>query len=318
MTSAPGNMFPFKDKNMIIVTGGFGFIGSNFVDYLNKIGMTDIIVIDDLTRGEKFHYLKNANIKDYYDADDFLHREHRRFPYWNLIRHIYHFGAISSTTAWNGKEVMKYNYEFSRDLYNEARLHNIGFTFISSASVYGNIVYQEHVGFEEEDPTDPLNLYAYSKVMFEKYMIDTGMKRAQIFRPFNVYGPNEDHKGNQASPITKFKYEVEDTGIIHVFEGSDKIYRDFINVDDVVKTIAKFPKDKTGVYNLGTGKAVSFQTIAELIADKYDGTVQTIPFPDYLKDKYQYFTKANITKLTNALGYEPPFMSVEKYIREYL
>lgn len=316
--SAPGEMFSHKYKTMVVVTGGFGFIGSNFIKYLNNIGMTDIIVVDDLTQGEKFHYLKNASIKDYYDVDTFFHKEINRLPFWHKVRHIYHFGAISSTTASNGKDVMRYNYEFSRDLYNEAKRSNMSFTFISSASVYGNTVHHEYSGFDEGYQMNPLNLYAYSKVMFENYMMEVGMERAQIFRPFNVYGFNEDHKGDQASPITKFKKEIDDTGVAHIFEGSDKIYRDFICVDDVVKIIATFPKHKTGIYNLGTGNVESFQRVAELIAEKHDGTVQIIPFPKHLKDKYQYFTKANTTKLIKALEYEYPFITVEKYVKDCL
>lgn len=312
--SAPGEMFPNKDKTMIIVTGGFGFIGSNLVQYLNRLGIVDIIVVDDLTMGEKFHHLKDYHIKDYYDVDNFFQRELSRPLLWRKVRHIYHLGAISSTTAGNGKEVMKYNYEFSRDLYNEARANKIGFTFLSSASVYGNTV-GECSGFDEGYSIDPLNLYAYSKVMFENYLLDTGMEKTQVFRPFNVYGPNEEHKGHQASPITKFKKEVDDTGVIHIFEGSDKIYRDFICVDDVVKIIATFPKDKTGIYNLGTGNVESFQRVAELIAEKYDGVVQTVPFPSNLKEQYQYFTKAHTTKLIKALEHDYRFITVEDYIK---
>lgn len=315
--SAPGLMYPNKDKNMILVTGGFGFIGSHFVRNTANLGL-DIIIVDDLTKGEKFNYLKDIEIKDYYDVDDFLGKEYRRFPFWSRIRHIYHFGAISSTTAWNGKEVMKYNYEFSRDLYNEARHHKIGFTFISSASVYGNNENHMFSGFDEGHSTNPLNLYAYSKIFFENYMMSSKMEKAQIFRPFNVYGLNEGHKGDQASPITKFKKEVEETGTIEIFEGSDKIYRDFICVDDVVKIITTFPKDKTGIYNLGTGNVESFQRVADLIAEKFDGNVTTIPFPEHLKGRYQYFTKANTVKLIKALEYEYPFTTVEKYVKEQL
>lgn len=320
--SAPGLMFPNKNKNLIVVTGGFGFIGSHVVQKLNVMGINDIIVIDDLTDGSKFSYLKNFEIKDYYDADSILYRDARDFPFsWADVRHIYHLGAISSTTETDGKKVMKYNYEFSRDLYNQARRYDIGFTFTSSASVYGNNESHAFSGFDEGHSTNPLNLYAYSKLLFEQYILGSNYKRTQVFRPFNVYGTNEDHKGNQASPITKFKKQVEETGTIEIFEGSDRIFRDFVYVGDVVRIILTFPKHVSGTFNIGTGVAVSFQHIAEQIAEKYNGSVSTIPFPEHLKGKYQYFTKANVTKLKKAFEAEHDtisFMPVEDYIWTYL
>jgi ADP-L-glycero-D-manno-heptose 6-epimerase len=292
---------------MIIVTGGAGFIGSNLIEYLNNCGRKDIIVIDDLTNGHKFNNLKDLQISDYLDKDDV------DFDILKLdaIDKVFHCGAISSTTEWNGKKVMKDNYEFTCRLFWAAYSKKIPFVYTSSASVYGN-----SKTFNETDPYDPLNVYAYSKRMSEQYIIQASyglfLDKVWVFRPFNVYGPREDYKGDQASPVTKFRKQFEETGYVEVFEGSENIYRDFICVDDVVKIMVDYTNGVGGLFNLGTGQTESFYNIARAITGN-ESKVKIVPFPEILKDKYQYYSKADISHLKRLVD-DYKFISVLDYL----
>lgn len=268
---------------MILVTGAYGFIGSNLVHELNHRGYTDLVLIDDLTQGCKYKNLVGAKFTSYYDVDEFFHE----FTDWKHLRAIYHQGAVSDTTETNGKLVMARNYSFTCKLFNCALDFRIPISYASSASVYGNTT---------DQTIDPLNLYAYSKSLVDQVAAQhlNKFKLIHGWRYFNVYGSREDHKGDQASPITKFTKQVKETGKIQIFEGSKNIHRDFICVDDVVKTIIDFMENSTysGIRDLGTGAPTSFETVAHLIARKYNGIIETIPFPDNLVGQYQFYTKA--------------------------
>lgn len=268
---------------MIVVTGGCGFIGSNLVHALNQRGYTDIVIVDDLTQGCKYKNLIGAKFRSYYDVDEFF----QEFDGWKHLRTIFHQGAISSTTEINGKLVMDRNYSFTCKLFNKALDFRIPISYASSASVYGNTTNQA---------IDPLNLYAYSKSLVDQAAMQNLNKFKLIhgWRYFNVYGDREDHKGDQASPVSKFIKQATETGKILVFEGSENIHRDFISVDDVVRTIIDFMETEaySGIRDLGTGVPTSFKTIAHLVARKYGGTIETIPFPENLLGQYQFYTKA--------------------------
>jgi ADP-L-glycero-D-manno-heptose 6-epimerase len=291
---------------MIIVTGGAGFIGSNVVKELNRIGKKDILIVDDLTDGRKYENLKGLSFSSYMDVDEFfdlLKHEHVR---WDGIDKIFHIGGISSTTETDGKKVMHYNHYFTTFLYAGAYINNIPFVFTSSASVYGN-----STTFNEDDKTDPLNLYAFSKVKCEDFMNAFPLPdTAYIFRPFNVYGPGEDHKDDQASPITKFQKQLDETGSIKIFEGSASIKRDFISVVDVAYIMVNRTNKlgMGGIYNLGTGKAVSFLDVARSMTE--DKNIIEIPFPKSLLNKYQYYSCADRTKLNAIIGNGYTFKSV--------
>ena len=269
---------------MILVTGGYGFIGSNLIHELNRRGYTDIIVVDDLTQGCKYKNLLGAKFTKYYDVDSFF----EEFLDWKHLRAIYHQGAISSTTETNGKLVMDRNYSFTCKLLYCALEFRVPISYASSASVYGNKL---------DGSIDPLNLYAYSKSLIDQVVEKHQDKFKLIhgWRYFNVYGSREDHKNDQASPITKFTRQIEETGKLQLFSGSNKIYRDFIAVEDVVKVVVDSMQNelKSGIRDLGTGLPVSFETVAHLVIRRYGGEIEVVPFPEHLKAGYQYLTKAD-------------------------
>lgn len=252
----------------ILVTGSNGFIGQNMVNAL-----------------EPHHEV----VKNEWGMS---------FPKVKGLDWVIHLGAISSTTETNISKIYRQNVEFSIKLYEECIKHNVKFQFASSASVYGL-----KSDFKETSPVDPQNHYARSKALFEKYIeFRNADITTQIFRYFNVHGPHEEHKGNQASPFTKFMFQARTTGKIKLFEGSSKYFRDFIHVGKVVMDQQRFFNvDESGIWNFGTGKARSFYDVALEVSDKTGATIEFINFPDNLKGNYQEFTKADTSKLIKTL-----------------
>lgn len=213
---------------------------------------------------------------------------------------VIHVGAISSTTERDVEKVMRQNYDFTVRLYQECKTFGVNFQFASSASVYGLVS-----SFREDSPVDPRTPYAWSKYLCERYLLSNmGGNTTQIFRYFNVYGPEgEEHKGSQASPFMQFKKQAQETGTIKLFENSDKYERDFIPVDEIVKMHLKFmEKPVSGLFNMGRGKTLSFQEVGDSIARKYKANIEYIPMPDGLKSSYQKYTKADMTKTKQALS----------------
>lgn len=301
---------------MIIVTGGFGFIGSNIIRNLNKRGQTNIFVVDDLENGHKFKNLADCEFNDYFDVDSFFDE----FPehLWNQVKEIYHEGAISSTTEWNGKLVMERNYKFSDKLLNKAMEHKIPFSYASSASVYGQTTH-----FSEDGKLEPLNMYAYSKYLFDKKVerlmsLDWYQNSPYViqgYRYFNVYGDGEKHKQDQASPVHKFMKQALEQRVIKVFEGSENFRRDFINAEDIaILKIEMLNRNISGIFNAGTGQAISFMDVANLVSRKTGAKIEKIPFPEHLKGHYQEYTQANTNKL-QAVGCPIAFRSVAEYLR---
>lgn len=208
---------------------------------------------------------------------------------------VIHLGAITSTVETNVQKVLDMNLSWSIELVNICRKNGILFQWASSASVYGN----SHKIMKETDKCKPLNIYAQSKYLFEEYLKATDDYKTvwQAFRYFNVYGKFEDHKGTQASPFTQFAKQAKETGIIRIFEGSEKIYRDFIHVDHIIEAHMKMLyKDQCGIFNVGSGKPRSFMEIARDIATLYDAEIEIIPFPKDLDSHYQFYTCADNTK----------------------
>jgi ADP-L-glycero-D-manno-heptose 6-epimerase len=209
---------------------------------------------------------------------------------------VIHVGAISSTTERDVDKIMRQNVDFTIDLYESCKTFGVNFQFASSASLYG-------MGdeFMELSPVDPRTPYAWSKYLCERYILNNeGSNRTQIFRYFNVYGPKgEEHKGSQASPFCQFKLQSEKFGQIKVFEKSENYQRDFIHVDQVVDYHLRFLKCKeSGVFNIGTGKTMSFLDVAKM----YDVPIVEIPMPESLKSSYQEYTCADMTKTINTLS----------------
>jgi ADP-L-glycero-D-manno-heptose 6-epimerase len=301
---------------MIIVTGGAGFIGSNIIRGLNDLGIDDILVADNLENSAKHLNLNRLKFDDYMDKRDFLPMlESGSFE----VEAIFHQGACSDTMETDGRYMMKNNFEYSKSVLHYCLEHGVRFLYASSASVYGN----GDSGFAESPENEyPLNVYAYSKFAFDNYVRrieEPGIQLAGL-RYFNVYGPQENHKGRMASVAYHFFNQYKDGGVIKPFEGSENFLRDFIYVKDVVNVnmfLYENP-EVSGIFNCGTGEARSFAAIADVFKNKFSGVeVNPVPFPEQLKGKYQKYTQADMTKLREA-GYDKPFTSLEDGVADYL
>ena len=258
---------------MIILTGSNGFIGQNFLKYLHE-------PVVEVEKENAFKFLSS-------------------FDRWNEVSLILHQGAISSTTERNISTLHHHNVEFTLQLFNYAIQYQIPVKYASSASVYGNM----------QGEINPLNYYAITKLQVDYFVQDNLDKFSYIqgFRYFNVYGLHEDHKEDQASPISKFTKQVRETGKLKIFDGSDRFLRDFVCVDDIVKVVMSNNKP-SGIYDLGTSKPISFQEVAECVTKKEGGEIEYIPFPDHLKGKYQTYTCAK-------REFDYDFMSVSDYLK---
>ncbi len=298
---------------MIVVTGGAGFIGSNLVYGLNKRGITDILIVDSLKNSTKQRNLNALNFV--IDKKDFL----EKISNFKRISVIFHNGACSDTMETDGEYMMRNNYDYSKALLHFCVENKVRFIYASSASVYGN----GNNGFKENPECEyPLNVYAFSKYIFDKYVRHNWSKiNIQVvgLRYFNVYGPQENHKGRMASVINHFHNEIKTEGKMKLFEGSENFLRDFIYVEDVIRVNLFFfdNPSRRGIFNCGSGKAESFLKIAEIMKGLYEkAEIEFIPFPESLKDKYQKFTEADLSKLREQ-GYHGKFTSLEEGVKSY-
>ncbi|OUT92796.1 MAG: hypothetical protein CBB96_05630 [Gammaproteobacteria bacterium TMED36] len=267
----------------ILITGHKGFIGQNMMTFLKSKG-------HDVTGFE------------YYDNDD-------HFPNLKGMHTVIHLGAETDTTCSDIKHILERNYDFSKRLYDECQDKHIMLQYASSASVYGH-----NKNSTEDGAKEPLNYYATSKYLFDRYVeSQSPISRVQGFRYFNVYGPHEDHKKDQASPISKFFHEAVWKHEIDIFEGSENFKRDFVFVGDICELHYRMlDVNESGIWNAGTGVATSFEEIAIMIAEKYESNVNRIPMPDNLKNQYQEYTKANLNKLNSTVKMN--WFPVEDYI----
>jgi len=303
---------------MIIVTGGAGFIGSNIVKGLNGIGIDDIIIVDNMTNSKKHRNLNALSFNDYIDKEDFINSLDTFKNY--KIEAIFHQGACSDTMEQDGRYMMHNNYDYSKKLLEFSAENRIRFIYASSASVYGDA----RNGFKEEEKNEyPLNVYAFSKFLFDRYvrkLIEKVSIQIVGLRYFNVYGPQETHKGKMASVIYHFHNEILDDGTIKLFEGSDNFKRDFVFVDDVVNVNLFFLENENlrGIYNCGSGQAEPFLKIAKIMQRLYKNVrIEFIKFPEELKDKYQTFTQADIS-LLKGVGYDKRFVPLEEGVAKYV
>ena len=305
---------------MIIVTGGAGFIGSNIVKALNDEGYTDILVVDNLKDGTKFVNLVDLNITDYMDKEDFIASIVAGDDLGDIDA-VFHEGACSSTTEWDGKYMMDNNYQYSKELLHFCLERQIPFLYASSAATYGG---RTDNFIEDRKYEAPLNVYGYSKFLFDEYVRQILPEAESMicgFRYFNVYGPREGHKGGMASVAFHLNNQVNAGQNPKLFEGSETFQRDFIYVGDVAAVNLWFWRNNvSGIFNCGTGRAESFQAVADAVIayhkDK-DLSIEHIEFPEKLKGRYQAFTQADLTNLRKA-GYTAPFKTVAEGVELYM
>ncbi|HYL17984.1 MAG TPA: ADP-glyceromanno-heptose 6-epimerase [Burkholderiales bacterium] len=322
----------------IVVTGAAGFIGSNLVKALNQRGEDDIIAVDNLTRGDKFRNLVDCRIADYVDKQDFV-RQVAAGAYDNEVTAVLHQGACSDTMEADGRYMMENNYRYSAELLDFCQAEEVPFIYASSAAVYG----AGSVFREEPQHERPLNVYGFSKVLFDNLVRRRWSENtAQVvgLRYFNVYGQREAHKGRMASVAFHFFNQYRAEGRVKLFEGSGGFEageqkRDFVSVEDVVKANLHFldHPERSGIFNLGTGQAQTFNEVAvatinamrasrgesalDLEELRSQSLIEYISFPLGLKDKYQSYTQADIAQLRRA-GYNAPFLNVEQGVGRYV
>jgi len=317
---------------MIIVTGGAGFIGSAIVWRLNQLGEENILVVDELGSDEKWKNLVGLKFKDFINKYDFIEEVIGNGLAGYDANSIIHMGANSSTTEKDADLLLTNNYEYTKAIAEYSLENNVRFIYASSAATYGN----GSLGFDDEltkcEKLRPLNMYGYSKQLFDLWAMKRGVFEKIVgLKYFNVYGPNEYHKGDMRSVVHKAFEQVRDTGKVKLFKSLNKDYkdgeqkRDFIYVKDAVNMTLHFLEhpDKNGLYNVGSGKASTWNDLVTALFNAMNKPVniEYIDLPDHLADKYQYFTEANTNKLRN-VEYNEPVRSlgdgINDYVKNYL
>ena len=312
---------------MIIVTGGAGFIGSAFVWRLNREGIRDIIIVDQLGTDDKWKNLVGLTFTDYIHKDEFIEMAIAdEVPF--EVSSVVHMGACSSTTERDADYLWENNYLYSREVADWALRHNARFIYASSAATYGD----GSSGFSDDHEIisrlKPSNMYGYSKQVFDLWVLKNKLENKMAgIKFFNVYGPNEYHKGDMVSVIYKAFHQIQETGKVRLFKSYKKEYpdggqmRDFIYVKDCVNVMWWLLENPSvnGIYNLGTGRA---RTWNDLIAAVFSSmgrktNIQYIEMPEPLRNQYQYFTQAQMDKLKKA-GCHVNFSSLEDSVRDYV
>jgi ADP-L-glycero-D-manno-heptose 6-epimerase len=321
----------------IVVTGAAGMIGSNIVHGLNALGHDDVIAVDDLTDGPKYRNLLGARISDYFDKTEFYTRFARGD--FGKVDAVLHQGACSDTMEHNGRFMLDTNYRCSKDLLDACQIQGTRLLYASSAATYGGSdTFREEPAFEQ-----PLNVYGYSKLLFDnvvRRMLPAATTQVAGFRYFNVYGPREQHKGRMASVAFHNFNQFREAGKVKLFGeyggyGAGGQTRDFISVDDVVAVNLWFLQNpgKSGIFNLGTGRAQPFNDVAVAVVNASRaakgeaalpladlvklGLIEYIPFPDALVGKYQCYTQADLTRL-RAVGCDHRFADVATGVTRYV
>ena len=315
---------------MYIVTGGAGFIGSAVIWRLNTLGIDNILVVDNLSTSEKWKNLVNRRYADYLHRDAFMDLV-RANALGNKIKAIIHMGACSATTERDADFLMRNNLEYSKTLYLFAKAKRARFINASSASTYGD----GSLGFNDEAARlrslRPLNMYGYSKHLFDLWALKNGhLDKLVSLKFFNVYGPNEQHKGDMRSVANKAFHQIRETGRMRLFRSSDPAFadggqmRDFVYVKDCVDIVAWFLQNTAGgVFNVGSGQARTWNDLALAVFAAMDlpADIEYVDMPEQLRGKYQNFTQADMSRLT-AAGYDNPMHSLKQgvtdYVREYL
>lgn len=316
-------------EGRILVTGGAGFIGSALVAALNQRGISDIVITDLLGSDEKWRNLTPLKFADYLEADDFRKRIGQNQAALGDFSAVFHLGACSATTEKNASYLIDNNFNVTKELAAWSLAKNIRFIYASSAATYGDGAQ----GMDDQDPNlgrlRPLNMYGYSKHLFDQHAQRKGwLDRIVGVKYFNVFGPNEDHKGDMRSLVNKAYEQIRTTGRVGLFKSYHPDFkdgeqlRDFLYVKDAVEMTLHFAESATtagGLFNLGSGNANTWLTLTRAIfsALNLPPKIDFIEMPEALKGKYQYYTKADITKL-RAVGYRRAMTPIEDAIRDYV
>ena len=318
---------------MIIVTGGAGFIGSALIWRLNQLGEEDIVVVDEFGKDDngengKWKNLVTLKYADVFDKEDFGHMLSSGFLKNFKIDTIFHLGANSSTTEKNFNTLFKNNFEYTKYLCEQCIDNEVRFVYASSAATYGN----GDQGYSDDESKlhllKPLNAYGYSKHMFDLWARKSRvLDKIAGLKYFNVYGPNEYHKSGMQSVVNKCFHQVKDTGKARLFKSDNPLYkdgeqrRDFLYVKDAVDMTLYFMQNKivNGIYNIGTGKANTFNDFVKPIfkALKKEENIEFFEMPEILKEKYQYFTEADTDKLRST-GYDKELTPIDEAVNDYV
>src|SRR5450432_2291143 len=315
----------FSDAR-VLVTGGAGFIGSALVWALNRRGCDNVVVCDILGTNEKWRNLTPLRFTDYVEAADLLPRlQSGALGKFDLVLHM---GACSATTEKDATYLIKNNYEFTKDLAAWSLANKSRFVYASSAATYGDGA----AGMEDDDSKldtlRPLNMYGYSKHLFDLHARRVGfLDKIVGLKYFNVFGPNEDHKGDMRSLVHKSTAQVQAEGVIRLFKSYRKDFRDgeqkrdFLYVKDAVAMTLHLAANKkaNGLFNIGSGDARTWVDLANAVfsALNREPEIQFIEMPETIRDKYQYFTQANLGRL-RAAGYQAPVTSLENAVKDYV
>ena len=307
----------------IIVTGGAGFIGSAIVWGLNERGYDDILIVDRMDETDKWKNLAPLRFDDLVDADDFLDE----LDVFDDVEALIHMGACSSTTERNTGYLLKNNYRYSIDMLDLARENEMRFIYASSAATYGDGSAGMAEGTEGLNALRPLNPYGYSKHLFDLYAARYGMFDYIVgLKFFNVFGPNEEHKGDMRSLVSKAYEQIKSTGKLQLFKSHNPAFadgefgRDFIYVKDAVDMTLHFlESDASGLFNIGSGRTHTWNALADAIFKALDlpRNVEYVDMPEHLRERYQYHTQADISRLRNT-GYTGEVTTLEDAVADYI
>ena len=316
-------------ESIIVVTGAAGFIGSCMAGYLNEHGFQNLILVDEFNEDEKELNLHKKNYAVRVERENFFEWLNKEKP---DIKFVFHLGARTDTTEFDYAVHQHLNVEFSQKIWNYCSTNNVPLVYASSAATYGG----GEFGYSDEhaiiEKLQPLNPYGISKNEFDKWVLQQNQKPPfwAGLKFFNVYGPNEYHKGRMASMIFHGFNQIKQNGFVKLFKSHKKDFkdgeqlRDFIYVKDVIKMCYWFmeagqQKIQNGIYNIGTGEARSFKDLIKATFTALDmkTEIKYIDMPEDIRDKYQYFTEAKMNKLRLA-GYTSPFYTLEEGIGDYV
>lgn len=314
------------EQRPVVVTGAAGLIGSALIWALNRRGIEDIIAVDRLDESEKWRHLVPLRFTDYVDADDFASLVDDHPGAFGSVGTVFHLGACSSTTERDADYLMRNNYEYTKVLAQWAVERDVRFVYASSAATYGGL---EDLLSDDIDLRElrPLNMYAYSKQLFDLYAQRSGLSdRIVGLKYFNVFGPNEDHKGEMRSIVCKAYEQISANGRVALFKSYRPEFRDgeqrrdFLYVKDAVEmTLAVAQSDASGLVNVGSGRAQTWLDLVRPIFAALDvpERIEFIEMPELLRPKYQYSTQARIDRL-RASGYDAPVSTLDDAVRDYV